>query len=411
MGNNSEVRVLQQGKQFVKFGFRKGAIALVALVLAISNLLSGCTLPAVSAQDRMFLDLSLEFLDEYKLTGSSFQGTQIGGLSGITYDRGRDRFYAISDDRGNYGPARFYTLKLTLDSSNPDAIGIQKLEIENVTEIRNENNRPYPIGEINPEGIAFAPPHQLYISSEGVNRKQIAPFVAEYDLETGQWQRGVPIPKTYLPDETENGQTRGVQENLGFESLTLNARSFGDPSVDPIRLFTATEAPLVQDLDDPEAGLKPKNRLLHYLISDGPPIPIAEHLYELDTDERWSLFTGLTDLLALDRGGHLLSLERSFGFLGYEAKIFQITLGSATDTSRIASLKGQLTKVAPIEKKLVLDFAELGVPIHNLEGMSFGPRLPDGSPSLIVVSDDNFSDDRLSQFLLLRVKTDEAIGI
>jgi hypothetical protein len=142
---------------------------------------------------------------------------------------------------------------------------------------------------------------------------------------------------------------------------------------------------------------------MHYLIADGPALLISENLYPLDDSVRWSIYNGLTKLLALEQGGHLLSLERNFGFLGFGAKLFEITTGSATDTSRIASLKGELTKVEPINKRLLLDLQDIGIPLDNLEAMTLGGRLPDGTQSLILVSDDNFNSDQVTQFLLFRL--------
>ena len=113
----------------------------------------------------------------------------------------------------------------------------------------------------------------------------------------------------------------------------------------------------------------------------------------------------LSELLAIDSGGHFLSLERSFSLLGFHAQIFQLAIGGATDTSLVASLKGEKTSFQPIAKKLVLDFKELGITLDNLEGMTFGPRLPDGSQSLIVANDDNFEKEQVTQFLLFRIKS------
>jgi hypothetical protein len=58
----------------------------------------------------------------------------------------------------------------------------------------------------------------------------------------------------------------------------------------------------------------------------------------------------------------------------------------------------------PIQKRLLLDLNELGIPLDNFEGISFGPQLPDGSKSLILVSDDNFSELQVTEFLLFRLK-------
>ncbi|WP_203457586.1 hypothetical protein [Gloeothece citriformis] len=44
--------------------------------------------------------LSLNFIGQSIVsTGTQYQGTEVGGLSGITYDPNLDVFYAISDDR------------------------------------------------------------------------------------------------------------------------------------------------------------------------------------------------------------------------------------------------------------------------------------------------------------------------
>jgi hypothetical protein len=46
----------------------------------------------------------------------------------------------------------------------------------------------------------------------------------------------------------------------------------------------------------------------------------------------------------------------------------------------------------------------LEIDLDNLEGLAFGPKLSDGSQTLLLVSDDNFSDLQITQFLLFKVK-------
>ena len=53
------------------------------------------------------------------------------------------------------------------------------------------------------------------------------------------------------------------------------------------------------------------------------------------------------------------------------------------------------------EKTLLVDLAQFGVELHNLEGLTFGPTLETGNRSLIIVSDDNF--DGVTQFLVFEV--------
>lgn len=379
-------------------------------MLMLLVFLSGCTLPQVKAEDRVFLPLSLDYLGEYTLPKMEFEGAPVGGLSGITYDRQRDRFYAISDDRSKFAPARFYTLKLVFNAAQPsetqENIGIQSVDIEKVTTLLAEDGNPYAPDSVDLEGISLSPQRSLFISSEGNSQQGIAPFIDEFDLETGQWQRQLPLPERYLP-QTIDGQLMGVQNNLGFESLTLNADgSTGNP-LEPFRVFAATEAPLYQDLSlehPPDETNSAPIRFLHYLIGDDRSTLLAEHLY-LSEPVPEGAEGGLTELLTLDQGGHFLSLERSFGLsTGLNAQIFQLATGGATDISSIPAFQGDWSGVTPIHKRLLLDLSTLDIPLDNLEGMALGPRLPDGTQSLLVVSDDNFSDLQTTQFLLFRLR-------
>jgi hypothetical protein len=390
---------------------RNRRLLLLPLLCIFLVCLTGCNLPQVKAEDRLFLNLALDYLGEYRLPKMQFEGTPVGGLSGIAYDRQRDRFYAISDDRSRLAPARFYTLKLVLGSSQtPEAqesLGIEAVEIEQVTTLLAEDEQPYSLGSVDLEGIAISPQRSLFISSEGNSQQGIAPFIDEFDLETGQWRSRLPIPERYLPG-TIDGQPKGIQNNLGFESLTLNADgSTGNP-LEPYRIFAATESSLYQDLPAPsnaESSPSPiPIRFLHYLMGDDRPTLLAEHLYLAEPTPP-GVQGGLSDLLTLNQGGHFLSLERSFGLTsGLKAEIFQLATGGATDISGIPSLEGNWSDITSIYKRSLLDLSTLDIPLDNLEGMTLGPRLPDGTQSLLLVSDDNFSDLQTTQFLLFRLR-------
>jgi hypothetical protein len=60
--------------------------------------------------------------------------------------------------------------------------------------------------------------------------------------------------------------------------------------------------------------------------------------------------------------------------------------------------------VEPLRKRLLLNLEDLEIDLDNLEGLAFGPKLSDGSQTLLLVSDDNFSDLQITQFLLFKVK-------
>lgn len=371
------------------------------LILVI--FLTACGIsPQVLAEQRLFPPVSLEFLGEYQLPKQTFEGTFVGGLSGLSYDRQRDRFYALSDDRSQKAPARFYSLKLSISDGNDGKTEINSITVEAVMFLKNSSGESYQVQTIDPEGIALSPRDTVFISSEGVPKRGINPFIGEFNLKTGQLERTLPLPERFLPGKEPDGTPRGVEDNLGFESLTISATS--TLKDDPFRLFTANEWSLSQDTAQTDQKQKPL-RLLHYGINSiGSPVLIAEHLYLLDETPNGVVSNGLTDLLALPQEGFWLSLERTFGLSGNGAKLFELVNSNASDISTRLKLTGDLKDINPLQKKLLLDLSDLGIELDNLEGMTFGPRLSDGSQSLILVSDDNFNQTQVTQFLLFRLK-------
>lgn len=373
------------------------ALGLLVLVL----LLGSCSLPQVSAEDRLFLNVTAEYLGEYRLPPQTFAETTVGGLSALAYAAPTRSLYALSDDRGRFGPPRFYTLALALDAAGA-VPAIADLTVTAVTPLLDEAGQPYALGQIDPEGMALSPRGSLIVSGEGDAAQGIGPSLGEYALESGQLLSPFRLPDRYQPDGQVPPQ-QGSQNNLSFEALALSSGPQAGPWVEPFRLFTATESALVQDYsDDPAQPLN--SRFLHYLVGEDQSTLIAEHRYPLDLEPQGALLNGLSELLTLDQGGHFLALERSFGLRGYEVKLYQIATGGATDTSRLPSLSGDVSGINPIRKRLVFDFGAAGIAAENLEGMTLGPPLPDGSQGLLLVSDNNFSPEQDSQFLLLRLK-------
>jgi hypothetical protein len=379
-------------------------ISWIVAIVSVITVLTGCSLPQVSAEDRLFLPLSIDFLGSYTLSEKPFQETRVGGLSALTYDRQKDVYYAVSDDRSDRDPARFYTLKFSIDA-NAEKPTLKGIEIQNVTILKDENGQPLAKGTFDAEGIALSSTHSVFISSEGDTKNQIPPAIAEFDLQTGQLRRSLSLPEAFIPDTYGITQSRGIQSNRGFEALTLNAGASSAPAADLFRLFSVTEAPLMQDLELPKSDRPGRNRLLHYLLEAKSSRLISEHLYPLDPKPQGAIDHGLSELLSIDQGGHFLSLERSFGLLGFQVKLFQATTAIATDTSTVKSLRGELKGVQSMRKKLLLNLNELGIDLDNLEGMTIGARLPDGSQSLVLISDNNFNHlTQVTQILLFRLR-------
>ncbi|PZD73780.1 hypothetical protein C1752_01734 [Acaryochloris thomasi RCC1774] len=367
-----------------------------ALAIVCCLICCGCSLPQVTAESRIFLNLDLEFVGDYALPQTSFEGTTVGGLSALTYDQRRDLIYALSDDRQQ---PRFYTLALNISEADQ----IEEITVETVTVLQDEQEQSVAPKVLDPEGIVLTPQDQLWISSEGV-QTQSPPILAAFDLAQGSWQEQLKLPSHFLPalatDELETSEPpapQGIADNRGFEALAISPE--GD------RIFTATELPLIQDVNPDDSDPKFYSRLLHYLVGDVRPLLISEYLYPLEPPTLGTGLNGLTELTTLDSGGHFLSLERSFSPLsGFNAKVFQIATGGATDTSSLEKLELPLQGVNPVFKQPLLNLRDLGMTLSNLEGMVSGPILSDGSRSLLLVSDNGFEAEQPTQFLLFRLK-------
>ncbi|WP_414528289.1 esterase-like activity of phytase family protein [Nodularia chucula] len=342
----------------------------------------------------------IEFIGEATIPQkSTLENTEIGGLSGITYDLKNDLYYAISDDRGQKAPARFYTLKIDLSKGkleNGDVVPV------GVTTLLNQNNQPFISGETDTEGIAFTNRDTVFISSEGDVRQLIKPFIQEFSLTAGKLLTTLPIPQKFLPDT--NSQ-QGIRNNLAFESLTITP--------DHQHLFTATENALIQD----GAAAKPNTgnscRILQYNLLTN--LPEKEFLYQTEPVSQTLNLTGtfasgLPDLLALDNHGNFLSLERSFAGWGFAISLFQVSLAGADQIQDIPSLLAvDSEKIQPVNKKLLLDLRTLDVSLDNIEGLTLGSRLPDGKHSLILISDDNFHPLQRNQILAFKITVESPI--
>ena len=386
------VCVISQWKRWLQ----KGAIALVLLMT-----LGSCSLPQVSAEDRLFLDLQVELLDMATLPRQTFADTQVGGLSALTYDRQRQMFYALSDDHGNLAPPRVYTLDLSWQVDGDGTVTLNTPEITDVTLLRDESGEPYSANELDPEGLVLSPRDSWFITSEGVADTDSPPQLNEYDRASGTLRTRFRLPARFLPDP-EAEEPKGVRNNLGLEGLTLNPTA-ASGEFEPFRLFTVTESALAQDFEeDPATPLV--SRFLHYLIGPNQSTLISEHAYPLALEPFGAVVMGVSELLALDQGGHFLALERAFGLRGFEVKLWQLATGGATDTSTFPQLNPLSSGLRPIQKQLLLDINALGQPVDNLEALTLGPPLPDGSQGLWVLSDDNFSENQTTQLWLFSLR-------
>lgn len=175
--------------------------------------LTVCSIPQVSAESRIFVDLSLNFLGNYELSKSIiFNDQPVGSFSSLTYkipgygsptDEGV-RFYGLTD-----ASAKIQTIKLDL---NPSGSGdFKNITLENSTILKNQQNQPLSDTEIYPESIAFSPRNSVFISTKNLENSDLPPSIAEYNLTTGQLKNTVPLSSFYLPQFKDSEQIRGIE--------------------------------------------------------------------------------------------------------------------------------------------------------------------------------------------------------
>jgi Esterase-like activity of phytase len=374
------------------FTFKQCSL-LIGLCCAL--LMTSCSLPQVSAESRLFLDLSLTYLAEYRLPQTEVEGTTVGGFSSLAYDRTRDSLYALAGDL-----PRVYTLSLT-----PPALSLSPAA-SSATSFALSNLKPMAVEAVTPlieadlsittigTGLALTPRGTVFMLGEQ-SSAPTPPRLSEFKLASGTWQQNLPLPKQY-GTSPENKPPLGIQPHQGLKALAINVE--GD------RLFAATEAPLTQDLPATTSQTTRYSRLLHYWIAEPEPLLISEHLYPLDSPTEDSQGTTLTDIVPIDNGGHFLGLERTHSpSKGYSATIYQFVTGTATDTSQIRTLPADISGLAPIIKRPLLNLDSLQIPLQNLEGMTLGPYLADGSQSVVIAGNNGLLANSPTQFLLLRL--------
>lgn len=330
----------------------------------------------------------LTFLGEADIPfDASLDGLQIGGLSALTYDPAHNIYYTLSDDRSS--SARFYKIGIDLSDGHLMAGDVQFIGVQTLSQA---SGQPFVANSLDPEGLTLKG-NSLYLSSEGDARALINPFVDRIGLD-GQVRAQLPVDPKYYP--TADG-SNGIRNNLAFEGLSATP--------DGTKLYVGTEDALQQDGPNADLDTGSPSRLIRYDLATGQAD--KEYVYETDPVQRAPdpagafATNGLAEIVALDNNGHLLGLERSFatGQTGDDLRLYFIDTNGATDVSGLPSLAGQC--YTPVEKTLLLDFNDLEIYIDNLEGMTLGPDLPDGQKSLLLVSDNNFSQTQVTQFLAL----------
>jgi hypothetical protein len=376
-------------------------------------------------------------------------GTDLSGLSGVgnnrfggfgsdlIYDAGTSTFWSTTD-RGPGGGTLSYAPRLqgfTLDiNRNTGAINGFNLtstvlykDGQNFYDGLNPgvlNGNASLLGRsLDPEGLARLPNGNLLVSDE------YGPSVYEFTKD-GQFVRSFQTPDNLLPRQSDGSvnfvegsptATTGRQDNRGFEGLTV--------SPDGKTAYAILQDPLIQDGAAPSGskdapGIYSRNtRIVAYDIATGKQT--AQYVYQLESlNDINDRISGTKDDFKSDKQGRsigvsslvavgdntLLVLERDNRGFGVddptgakpvgEKRVFRIDLTGATDVKDI-SLAGSNALPAGVKavQKSATPFLDIaaalrgmGFPIpEKIEGMAFGPRLADGSYTLIVVTDNDYS--------------------
>lgn len=331
----------------------------------------------------------------------AFEGTSVGGLSGIDYDAANKSWVMESDDRSEINPARFYRAALNFDSK-----AFTSVTLSSVHFFTQPDGSRYPnlahakldrgdqVADI--ETIRVDPQDgSLWYGSEGNRKVGLHPFVRHAD-SGGRYLATLPTPAMFNVSKEEIGS----RNNMTFEALSFAS--------DGKSLWLGMEAALYQDgpLATPDNGsivrITRLDRAGKVLGQYAYPIePVASRPgpgREADNGVSEILAVNDHQLLVVERAG----VANADGVYTNHVRIYEMETEGATDVQALPALAG--ATYVPARKRLLLDLEKIGLArVDNIEGISWGPRLENGRRSLVLISDDNFNPLQVTQILAFEV--------
>ncbi len=350
--------------------------------------------PPVSEQNTIG---ALEFIDEFIIPNQEIDGVAIGGFSGIDYQNGK--WYIICDT--STPPIRYYEAAISFDKDI-----FLKAAITSMIEIKDATGNPIKDPPVDPEAIRFdANTGTIVYTSEGSINNGTDPALIEIATQ-GNQIKSFTLPDNFKANTVDD--LSGPRHNGVLEGLSI---SFDDKGY-----WISFELPLVEDGPEPTTT-DTESPVRITLINKTTGQPERQFAYELDPVAREAALgttfevNGLVEILEYDEN-QFLALERSFssGYLdgGNVVKIYKVDAANATNTLSIATLSG--TTYTKATKTLLFNFETIrsqltNTTVDNLEGITFGPKLADGSRTIVVISDNNFNSffPQLNQLIALKV--------
>jgi hypothetical protein len=327
--------------------------------------------------------------------GETIPAAQFGSFgSAITYSGSDNRYYATNDrgfgDGSTRSIDRFHVLDINVD---PAAKQVRAVLVE--TRLLTNEAGEHLVGSsadfaidsrqslrFDPEGLRVGAQGTLFISDE------YGPAIDEF-APSGRRLRSLPVPARFRVarlDADEAVETRsnrlGRVTNKGMEGLAITP--------DGRTLVGIMQGPLIQD-----GGKKGINcRILAIDVESGTT---HEYFYQLSTPKR-----GVSEILAIDTHRFLVLERDGTGGKDGFARLFQIDLRNASDISAFGNepddglpLSQPPAGVAPVVKRPFLDLLEprFGLATDEfpakIEGLTWGPDLPDGRRLLLITSDND----------------------
>jgi hypothetical protein len=405
--NNAEVKVMTF---FIGWGYATllqtfSMRAQIVFILFLLIFFSCTSSKKTTGNIKTAIISELKFLDEYDVPNSQqFKGTTVGGLSGIDYDASRNIYYMISDDPSTKGPTRFYTAQIDISQN-----GIDSVRIIEVTPLLNVQGEPY--SDITKDRIHSADVEAMRYDK---TRDEL--------IWTSEGQRSVRSDKTELQDPAIVIMDRGGRFKDSFElpaNMHIQAEEKG-PRHNSVfegvsfdenyrNVYVSVEDAIYED--GPRAGIGSDStawiRILKF--DRATKKQIAQYAYKVDpvpypaNPPGAFKINGVSDILYIGPNKFIV-IERAFS-TGRESSGIRVYLTEAGDAENIASVNSLFQNPPQrfMIKKLLLNMDNLNRFIDNIEGVTFGPILPNGHRSLIFVADDNFSKTQKTQFLLFEV--------
>lgn len=386
---------------FVAAGVRLLALAGIALAAACAARLDR---PVVQP-DAVRLDYLGGVAYPPNTVGLARSGLRLGSFSALAFDRVGGRWLAASDD---VQQPRLAWLDVDVASGAPavSVRGVLMLTASADTAARAALDR------LDMEGLVVLPDGSFVVSNEGHTDRD---GVRRQPALLGVSRDGVVTTVSHPPDGYAIAATAGVgvRHNLGLESLTRTPDG---------RLVSGLEQPLAQDGPVSSASRGGRVRLIEFRADGAAWRPGREWAYDLDPTPRQPGYgaacqdgeNGLADLYALD-DRRFVALERACLVGAADApafnpvRLYLVDVSGAEDVSSRASLTG--ATVRPAQKRLLLDLTTVAArmpaalaTLSNFEGIAEGPPAPDGSRTLLLVSDDNFRATQTLAFVWLKLR-------